>query len=338
MKIKAIRADRGGEYLSDQFKSFLKKCGIRSEFTAAYSPQQNGVLERLNRTLVEAARSMLSHAGLGNMYWAEAVATATYLRNQMVSTALKIGETPYLLWYGEKPNLKHIRVFGRVVYTHILDRNCKKLDKKAQKSRFIGYTTTSTNYKVWDGEKHKCYVRHDVIFNEKDFRKSTNTNELELENLKETVAEVPIESEKEESDEEMEEQSELLRRSQRVSRSPVRYGIDEFTNTANVTSHIAYQAMKIVEPSTIYDAFNSDHSQGWKKAADLEYCSLMENQTWSLGSATQEAIWLNQLLTDLRIDTKGSIEILEDNQSAIAMAKNSTVRRRTNTLTSSITL
>ena len=71
-------------------------------------------------------------------------------------------------------------------------------------------------------------------------------------------------------------------RAKRVSRPPVRYGIDEFTNTANVTSHIAYQAIKIVEPNTIYDAFNSDHSQEWKKAADLEYCSLIENQTWSL--------------------------------------------------------
>ena len=125
MKIKAIRADRGGEYLLDEFKSFLKKCGIRSEFIAAYSPQQNGVSECLNRTLVEAARSMLSHAGLGNMYWAESVATATYLHNQMVSTALKIGETLYLLWHGEKLNLKHIRVFVCLVYTHFSDRNCK---------------------------------------------------------------------------------------------------------------------------------------------------------------------------------------------------------------------
>ena len=148
MKIKAMRADRGGEYLSNEFKSFLKKCGIQSKFTAAYSPQQNGVSERLNRTLIEAARSMLSHAGLGNGYWAEAVATATYLRNRMVLTALKIDETPYLLWYSEKPNLKHVRVFGCVVYTHIPDRNCKKLDKKAQKLRFIGYTGTANNYKV----------------------------------------------------------------------------------------------------------------------------------------------------------------------------------------------
>ena len=124
------------------------------------------------------------------------VAIATYLCNCMVPTALKIRKTPYLLWYGEKPNLKHIRVFGCVVYTHIPDRNQKKLDKEAQKLRFIGYTATSTNYKLWDKVKHKCYVRHDVIFNEKDFGKSTDSNELELENLKETVAEVLIQSEK----------------------------------------------------------------------------------------------------------------------------------------------
>ena len=144
MKIKAIRADRGGEYLSEVFQCFLKESGIQPQFTAAYSPQQNGISERLNRTLIEAARSMLNHAGLSNVFWAEAVSTATYLRNRMVSSALKTGETPYLLWYGEKPNLSHVRVFGCAVYVHISDR--RKLDKKARKLRFIGYTETACNY------------------------------------------------------------------------------------------------------------------------------------------------------------------------------------------------
>ena len=280
MKIEALRADRGGEYLSNEFQQFLKECGIRPDFTAAYSPQQNGVSERLNRTLVEAARSMLSHADLSNAYWAEAVATATYLRNRLVSTALKAGETPYLLWYGKKPNLEHIRVFGCVVYFHIPSENRKKLDKKAQKLRFIGYTETTRNYKVWDEEKRKCYIHHDVIFNENDFGKSTGANKLELENIEEeSVAEIPVESEKEESDEENEEQLEPLRRSQRIKRPPLRYGIDEFTNTANVAN---YQAAKIAEPKTFDDALNSDHSQEWKVAADFEYSSLIENQTWDL--------------------------------------------------------
>lgn len=136
--IKALLADRGGEYLSEEFKYFLKKHGIRAEFTAAYSPQQNGVSERMNQTLVEAARSLLKHAGLSNFYWAEAVATAAYLRNQLVTTALKSGESPYQRWYGNKPDLRHIRVFGCAAYTHIPGGNRKKLDAKAQKLRSIG--------------------------------------------------------------------------------------------------------------------------------------------------------------------------------------------------------
>ena len=93
---------------------------------------------------------------------------------------------------------------------------------------------------------------------------------------------MPIELEKEDSGQEIDEQPEPLRHSQRISRPPVRYGIDEFTNTANVTSHIAYQAVKIEELNAIDDTLNGDHSQEWKKAADLEYSSLMEDQTWSL--------------------------------------------------------
>ena len=139
---------------------------------------------------------MLSHADLSNAaHWAEAVATATYLRNRLVSTALKAGETPYLLWYGKKPNLEHIRVFGCVVYSHIPNENCKKLDKKAQKLRFIGYTEMARNYKVWDEEKRKCYIYYDVTFNENDFGNSTGANKLELENIEEeSVAEIPVES------------------------------------------------------------------------------------------------------------------------------------------------
>ena len=116
---------------------------------------------------------MLSHAGLSNAYWAEAVATATYLGNRMVSTTLKSSQTPYQQWYGKKPKLKQIWTFGCTVYSHIPDGEHKKLDKKAKKLRFIGYTETAGNYKVWDEKKQKCYICYDVIFNENDFGKTT---------------------------------------------------------------------------------------------------------------------------------------------------------------------
>ena len=285
MNVKALRADRGSEYLSDEFKHYLKECGIRSESTAAYSPQQNGVSERLNRTLVEAARSMLSYSGLSYAYWAEAVATATYLRNRMVSAAIKSGQTPYQSWYGKKPNLEHTRVFGCTVYVHIPDGDRKKLDKKAQKLRFIGYTETAGNYKVWDDKKQKCYVRHDVIFNENDFSTSSVTSEQEPVSTEEPSEEVQIELENQEErqvESEAREQLEPVRQSQRTKKAPVRYGLDEFADTAKQVNHDAKLSQKIEEPTTIKDALSGSHSKEWKLAADQEYSSLMENDTWEL--------------------------------------------------------
>ena len=82
MELKAVRTDKRGEYMSEEFASYSKQCGIQAETTAAYSPQQNGVAQRLNRTIGEATRPM----------------TTTYLRKGMVTTALKTGCTPYQLW------------------------------------------------------------------------------------------------------------------------------------------------------------------------------------------------------------------------------------------------
>ena len=286
--IKALRADRGGEYLSEEFSCYLKKYGIRAELTAAHSPQQNGVSERMNQTLVEAARSMLTHAGLSYAYWAEAVASAAYLRNRMVTTALKSDETPYQRWYGKKPNLQHIRVFGCMVYSHVPEGKRKKLDNRAQMLRFIGYTDTARNYKVWDEETRRSYIRHDVIFNESDFGKpkqcvSTKPDEdkqaeLELEvTTPEQSEEPPVQ---EESDEE-EEQG--VRRSQRVKKPVTRFGVDEYADTSTVEAqHVAFGVSEIDEPTTNEEALSGDHSQQWKMAADAEYKSLMENKTWEL--------------------------------------------------------
>ena len=286
--IKALRADRGGEYLSEGFSCYLKKYGIRAELTAAHSPQQNGVSERMNQTLVEAARSILTHAGLSYAYWAEAVASAAYLRNRMVTTALKSDETLYQRWYGKKPNLQHIRVFGCMVYSHVPEGKRKKLDNRAQKLGFIGYTDTARNYKVWDEETRRSYIRHDVIFNESDFGKpkqSVSTKpdeekqaELELEvTTPEQSEEPPVQ---EESDEE-EEQG--VRRSQRVKKPVTRFGVDEYADTSTVEAqHVAFRVSEIDEPTTIEEAFSGDHSQQWKMAADAEYKSLMENKTWEL--------------------------------------------------------
>ena len=224
---------------------------------------------------------MLNHAGLTYSFWAEAVATATYLRNRMVTTALKSGKTPYQLWHGEKPNLEHIRVFGCAVYVHVPDGELGKLDKKAQKLRFIGYTDTPGNYRVWDETKRKCYIRHDVIFNESDFGKSSHLPEQEVTEEPARDVQISLDNQEEDVPEREEEQpdTELPRRSERVKKPTVRYGIDEY---ADVVYHVALHAAEVEEPSTIEEALTSNNSEEWKAAADSEYRSLIENKTWEL--------------------------------------------------------
>ena len=276
VKIKALRADRGGEYLSQEFKDYLKRWGIRSESTAAYSPQQNGVAERLNHTLVEAARSMMYQTGLSYSVWAEAVSTASYLRNRMVLTAVKCGRTTFQLWHGEKTNLEHIRVFGCAVYVHVPDGERRKLDKKAQKFRFVGYTKTTGNYRVWDELKQKCYIRHDIIFNENDFKRSSSTSEPQTEEGTKDV-QISLDShQEEETARDSQPDVSLPRRSDRTRKPCVRYGFDEYS------SHVAFQATEVEEPSTIEEALTGSNSEEWKAAADSEYRSLIENDTWEL--------------------------------------------------------
>ena len=157
-KIGKLRTDNGGEYLSQGFEAYLKLKGIKHEFTVPYSPEQNGIAERMNRTLVESARAMIAHARLPNSYWAEAIATAAYIRNRMPTTAITENATPYKKWYGKKPNVTHFKVFGCTAYAHIPDSQRQKLDKKADKLRFIGYSTKSKGYQLFNETTCKVII------------------------------------------------------------------------------------------------------------------------------------------------------------------------------------
>ncbi len=118
-KLKVLRSDRGGEYMSSEFKKFLKNRRIRHELSTTESPQQNGVSERMNCTLVEKACAMLKVADLPNQFWAEVIANATYIRNQSPTTTLK-DKVPYEAWWGSKPMVKFLRTFGCNAYALIL--------------------------------------------------------------------------------------------------------------------------------------------------------------------------------------------------------------------------
>ena len=279
LKIGALRSDNGGEYISTEFNEYLKTRGMHRELTIPYTPEQNGVAERLNRTLVEAARSMISHSGLNSKYWGEAVVAAAYVRNRTTTRATN--RTPYEKWYSRKPDVTNLRVFGCIAYAHVPDAIRQKLDRKAEKMRFVGYSKHPKGYRLLNENTGKVIIRRDVIFNEADFGKTTAVDVIEN---KDTAV---IESTPE--DEVKQPEVEIHQRPTRQVRPPVRYGIDEYVDTASCTinerekcHHIAYTASQIAEPVTMQEAMASNYAAEWKKAANQEYESLISNETWEL--------------------------------------------------------
>src|SRR5260370_28952117 len=135
--IKRVRSANGGEYIGE-FRRELLQHGIVAETSTPYTPEQNGVAERANSTLVESARSMIHAEGLGQEFWAEAVVTAAYIRNRVVSRSTD-GKSPEELWTGKKPTVRHLRVWGCEAYAHIPKEHRSKFDAKAVKCILIGY-------------------------------------------------------------------------------------------------------------------------------------------------------------------------------------------------------
>lgn len=165
-QIKALRTDNGGEYISNQFKDYLLEHGISHQLTVAYTPQQNGVAERMNRTLVDLVRSMIHSAGLEKKFWAEALQTAVHVRNRITSRSLPPSKTPHHLWMNKVPDLSYLRIFGSNCFYTIPKSKVKKLDPRSRKAILMGYSTQSKGYKLWDPESRKMLVSRDVTFRE----------------------------------------------------------------------------------------------------------------------------------------------------------------------------
>ena len=131
MRIQTLRTDRGGEFVSNDFNEFCENMGIKRHLTAPYSPQQNGVVERRNRTLLEMTRSCLKAMSIPNYLWGEVIRHSTYLLNRVATRALK-DVTPYEALRGRKPNIAHLRTFGCICYAKIDSKFLKKLDDRSR--------------------------------------------------------------------------------------------------------------------------------------------------------------------------------------------------------------
>lgn len=164
VKISRLRTDNGGEYVGKELRSFCKDKGIKMEYTVPYTPEQNGVAERMNRTLEEKARSMLFDSDVDRSFWGEAVQTAAFLTNRSPATALGEKITPFEMWEKRKPDVSKLRVFGSLAYCHIPKERQRKLDEKTWKGVFIGYGING--YRIWDPRRQRIVTVRDVVIDE----------------------------------------------------------------------------------------------------------------------------------------------------------------------------
>lgn len=163
-KIKTLRSDNGREYVNKEFDEALRNEGIGRQLTVPYTPQQNGIAERANRTLVEMARSMMVHSGVQQNLWAEAINTAAYLRNRCPTKILN-DRTPYEIWFGRKPNIQHLRTFG--TYAVALNKaGTGKFEAKGKGYIMVGYSQVAKAYRLYDKDNHSIIERRDVLFEE----------------------------------------------------------------------------------------------------------------------------------------------------------------------------
>ncbi|GJV10965.1 retrovirus-related pol polyprotein from transposon TNT 1-94 [Tanacetum coccineum] len=164
-KVCKIRTDNGTEFKNATLKAHYEKLGIMQQFSIARTPQQNGVVERRNRTLVEAARTMLIFSRLPEFLWAEAVATACFTQNRSIINT-RHNKTPYELLRGRKPNVEYFHVFGSLCYPTNDRDDLGKMKPKADIRVFIGYSETSRGFRIYNRRTKRIMETIHVKFDE----------------------------------------------------------------------------------------------------------------------------------------------------------------------------
>ena len=260
--------------------------------SAPYTPQQNGLVERKNRTLVDMINAMLMHAKLPTNLWGEALLTACHVHNRIPSKKTKT--SPYEIWKGRNPNLSYWRLRGCIAYYRVPNPKRTKLGPRALKSVFVGYVENSKAYRLWDKDSNVIVESRDVAFLETSFLGNSNVNQQLNRGNFEPLITQDINMDKSSSLNNKQKQVESpseSRRSQRVRKKKnldydfissqaivflVEGSRDEILNKIPIVMHLEEY------PKTYSNAMTSRDSSFWKEVVNDEMDSLMSNGTWVL--------------------------------------------------------
>ena len=308
---KAIRIDRGSEFLNQNLKSWFSKYGLEIQGTAPYSPSQNGIAERMNRTLVELGRAMLKGQNIPEFLWEYAIAHAAYLRNRSYTTFLK-GETPYQKWYKTKPNVNHLREFGAPVWVMLQgQKQLRKMLPKSQRRIYVGFEDGSKSVKYYNADTRK-------ILTSRNYNFLTTTNSTPPEEIR-VAPDLPHEGEMENDTRPLvadsqkrkfveEEEPELVQRtSKRTKRIDYRYLNNPFEDEDD-KENITYAVSPSGEPESLEEAKRSPEWSEWEKAIKSELDQLQNMGTWILVDKPKDAIPIsNKWVFSKKLNKNGKV-------------------------------
>lgn len=333
-KVKAFRIDRGKEFNSILFNDYCDEQGIRRHLTAPYSPQQNGVVERRNQTVVEMARSLLKSKCMPDMFWGEVVKTAVHILNRAPTRSLD-DKTPYEVWYKKKPNVGYFQTFGCLAHVKKLGPATTKLLDRSAPMVFLGYEEGSKAYRVFDPVLKKLHITRDVVFEEEKqwewvmptdvmmLPNDINTFGTKLTNgffvgtnnaSTDSCSSDPTSPSTPTSDSQCDTKwaTPPTGETHNLEGAPLRYRTipDIYRNTQAMdlneeTSHNSFCFMAAEEPSSVQEALKD---AAWKHAMDVEMKSILDNKTWELTDLPngQRAIGLKWVFKAKK-DQKGNV-------------------------------
>ena len=165
-KLRVLQTDRGGEFTSIEFAAYRADQGVVRHHTTPYKPQQNGMVELRNQTVVGMAQSMMKAKGMPVRFWGEAVTTTVFILNSAPTKALK-GKTPFEAWHGRKSNVSFLRTFGCVGHVRNTKPHLGKLEDRSTPMVLLSYAEGTKAYQLYDPCGGKVLVSHDIVFDEK---------------------------------------------------------------------------------------------------------------------------------------------------------------------------
>ncbi|XP_062001067.1 uncharacterized protein LOC133718229 [Rosa rugosa] len=274
-----VRTDNGTEFKNALFADFFLEHGISHEFSAPITPQQNGVVERKNRVLLDMGRVMLHSAGLTPNLWAEAISTACYTANRAFLRP-DTTKTPYELWKGKKPNVSHLRVFGSPCYIYRDREYLGEFDARSDKSIFLGYSLDSRAYRVYNKQIWSVMESYNVSIDDC----AVSTVQVNLDEDQPSGSRVNVELNEETDDSSNDpifDPPPVQRTGQAASQVSIDSALVCFLTENEVNINIISNCgfVSLIEPKNVKEALNDDD---WINAMHDELNQFTRNDVWYL--------------------------------------------------------